>query len=71
MRANTCRKKSKKQVDKGQITELDQLADAILNDTEAPNGLAVALKGAVISYKVLESLETGLPVQILPEELEV
>jgi predicted dehydrogenase len=58
-------------VDKGQMTELDQLADAILNDTEAPNGLAIALKGAVISYKVLESLETGLPVKILPEELEV
>lgn len=58
-------------VDKGQMTELNQLADAILNDTEAPNGLSVALKGAVISYKVLESLETGLPVKITPEELIV
>lgn len=58
-------------VDKGQMVELDQLADAILNDTESPNGLAVALKGAVISYKVLESLESGMPVEIKPEELEI
>jgi len=58
-------------IDKGQMTELDQLADAILNDTEEPNGLAIALKGAVISYKVLESLESGLPVTIKPEELEI
>jgi len=58
-------------VDKGQMVELDRLADAILNDTEAPNGLSVALKGAVISYKVLESLETGMPVEILPEELKI
>jgi len=58
-------------VDKGQMVELDQLADAILNDTEAPNGLNVALAGALISYKVLESLSTGRPALIKPEELDV
>lgn len=58
-------------VDKGQRIELDQLADSILNDTESPNGLAVALKGAVISYKVLESLKTGQPAVIKPEELKI
>lgn len=58
-------------VDKGQRIELDSLADSILNDTESPNGLAVALKGAVISYKVLESLETGQPAVIKPEELKI
>ena len=58
-------------VDKGQRIELDQLADSILNDTDSPNGLAVALKGAVISYKVLESLKTGQPAAIKPEELKI
>jgi len=58
-------------VDKGQRIELDQLADAILNDTESPNGLAVALKGAVISYKVIESLKTGQPATIQAEELVI
>jgi predicted dehydrogenase len=58
-------------VDKGQMVELDQLADAILNDTEAPNGLGIALTGALISYKVLESLSTGKPAFIEPKELEI
>ncbi len=58
-------------VDKGQMVEMDLLADAIINDTEAPNGLAIALKGALISYKVLESLEMGQPVEIKPGELKI
>ncbi|MFO7612528.1 MAG: Gfo/Idh/MocA family oxidoreductase [Clostridia bacterium] len=58
-------------VDKGQMAELDGLADAILNDTESPNGIGIALKGALISYKVIESLKTGKPVGIRPEELEI
>jgi len=58
-------------VDKGQKKELDMLADAILNDTEAPNGLGIALTGALISYKVIESLEKGEPVTIEEQEMMI
>jgi polar amino acid transport system substrate-binding protein len=51
-------------VDKGHAIELDKLADAILNDTDSPNGLVKAARAAIISYKVLESIKTGLPVAI-------
>ncbi len=50
--------------DKGQIAEIDQLAGAILKNTEAPNGLVKAARAAVISYMVGESLSSGLPVAI-------
>lgn len=56
-------------VDKGQRIELDQLADAILNDTESPNGIEIALRAAVISYKVNESIDTKLPVMIKESEI--
>lgn len=58
-------------VDKGQMTELELLADSIINDTQSPNGLEIALKGAVISYKVIESLEKGEPVKIRKEEITI
>jgi predicted dehydrogenase len=51
-------------VDKGHAIQLDMLADAILNDTESPNGLVKAARAAVISYMVNESIITGLPVTI-------
>lgn len=51
-------------VDKGWITEIDQFADAILNDTESPNGLVRAARAAVISYMVNESIADGAPVAI-------
>jgi polar amino acid transport system substrate-binding protein len=51
-------------VDKGHAIELDQLADAIINDTESPNGLVKAARAAIISYKVNESIRTGAPVSI-------
>ncbi|NSW91011.1 MAG: Gfo/Idh/MocA family oxidoreductase [Firmicutes bacterium] len=51
-------------VDKGHAIELDMLADAILNDTESPNGLVKAARAAVISYMVNESIETGAPITI-------
>lgn len=54
--------------DKGQITEIDELADAILNDTEAPNGLTKAARAAVISYKVKGSIAAGRPVAITADE---
>ncbi|MBN2851447.1 MAG: Gfo/Idh/MocA family oxidoreductase [Clostridia bacterium] len=56
-------------VDKGQRTELDQLADAIINDTESPNGIDIALRAAVISYKVNESIEKKLPITIDESEI--
>jgi predicted dehydrogenase len=51
-------------VDKGHVIELDMLADAILNDTESPNGLVKAARAAIISFMVNESIETGVPVTI-------
>jgi hypothetical protein len=55
-------------VDKGQAIEVDMLADAIIHDREAPNGIVNAARAAVISYKVNESLKTGKPVSIKREE---
>jgi predicted dehydrogenase len=57
-------------VDKGQRTELDQLADAILNDTRSPTGIDIALKGALISYKVVESIKKGKVIKISESEFE-
>ncbi|MCE5323514.1 Gfo/Idh/MocA family oxidoreductase [bacterium] len=51
-------------VDKGQAIEIDQLADAILNDTPSPNSLVKAARAAVISYKVDESISKGSPMAI-------
>lgn len=51
-------------MDKGQTTEIDQLADAILHDTESPNGLVKAARAAVISYMANESMAGGAPVPI-------
>ncbi|HOJ10786.1 MAG TPA: Gfo/Idh/MocA family oxidoreductase [Clostridiales bacterium] len=51
-------------VDKGHAIELDMLADAIVYDTESPNGLVKASRAAVISFMVNESIKTGAPVQI-------
>ena len=50
--------------DKGQAVEIDALADAILNDTDPPNGLVQAARAAVISYMVNESVASGKPVPI-------
>lgn len=51
-------------VDKGHAIELDMLADAIINDTESPNGVVKAARAAVISYMVNESIKSGAPVAI-------
>lgn len=51
-------------VDKGWMIEIDQFADAVLNDTESPNGLVRAARAAVISYMVNESIACGAPVVI-------
>lgn len=51
-------------VDKGHAIELDRLADAIINDTQSPNDLDQAARAAIISYKVDESVATGMPVAI-------
>ena len=55
-------------VDKGHTIELDLFADAITNNTESPNGLIQAARAAVISFKVMESLRSGLPVPIAEKE---
>lgn len=55
-------------VDKGHAVEIDRFADAVINDTESPNGLEQAARSAVISYKVNESIVTGMPVSINSEE---
>ena len=54
------------ETDKGQAVEIDRLADAILNDTEPPNGIVNAARAAVISFYVDESIQTGkaIPVSI-------
>jgi len=53
---------------KGQAVEIDQLADAIINDTEPPNGLVKAARAAVISFKVNESIKNNAPVPICEAE---
>lgn len=55
-------------VDKGHYIEIDQLADAIFNDTESPNGLVKATRAAVISFKVNESIMEGRPMAIAEED---
>jgi len=55
-------------VDKGQAIEIDQLADAILNDTEPPNGLVKAARAALISFKVNESIKNKAPVPVCEAE---
>jgi hypothetical protein len=50
--------------DKGHAVEIDLLADAILHDTEPPNGLVKAARAAVISFLVGESLAQGTPLPI-------
>ena len=44
--------------------EIDAFADAILNDTDPPNGLVNAARAAVISFKVNESISAGCPIAI-------
>ncbi len=50
--------------DKGQQIEIDHFADAIMNDTPSPNGVAQAARAAVISFMVNESIACGQPIQI-------
>jgi len=54
-------------VDKGHRVELDLWADAILEGADPPNGLSNALRAALISFYVDESLATGQPIAISPE----
>jgi hypothetical protein len=54
--------------DKGQTAEIDQFADAVLNDTESPNGLVRAARAAIISYKVNESLTKCAAVTVSQDE---
>ena len=51
-------------IDKGHKVEIDLLADAILNDTEPPNGTVNAARAAVISFMAGESIATGRPIPI-------
>lgn len=55
-------------VDKGHMVELELFAEAVLNNAAPPNGLEQAAEAAVISYKVMESLRTGMPVPISETE---
>ncbi|MCF6174710.1 MAG: Gfo/Idh/MocA family oxidoreductase [Victivallaceae bacterium] len=53
---------------KGHIKEIEQLADAIINDKEPPSGIRQATRAACISYKVNESIATGKVIPISEEE---
>ncbi len=55
-------------VDKGHALEIDRFADAILQRTDPPNGLTQAARAAVISFKVMQSLQSGAPVAISNNE---
>ncbi len=50
--------------DKGHRRELALFGRAILTDSAPPNGLQQALRAALISYRVLDSLACGQPVAI-------
>lgn len=50
--------------DKGHRRELDLFADSILNKTEPPNGINKALRAALISFKVNESIRRNIPILI-------
>ena len=54
-----------KKQDKGHAVEIDKFADAILNDSESPNGVVQAARAAIISFKVHESIDQGsvIPMQ--------
>lgn len=52
--------------DKGQVLEIDLLAEAILNDTPPPNGPENACRAALLSFKVLEAMKTH-QVQVIEE----
>ena len=54
--------------DKGQIVEIDELADAIVNNTEPPNGIINAARAAVISFYVNESIKTGKQIPVSKED---
>lgn len=58
-------------VDKGHRVELDRFADAILDGAAPPNGLANALRAALISFAVNESLASGQPVTLSPDALSL
>jgi predicted dehydrogenase len=58
-------------VDKGHKIELDLLADAILGDSEIPNGLKAALKAALLSFKSVESIRTHEVQKISKEEYRI
>jgi predicted dehydrogenase len=57
--------------DKGHKCEIDLLADAILNGSEAPNGLKQAARSACISYKVNESIASGKAIPVTEKEYDI
>lgn len=54
--------------DKGHRDELAAFARAIRGNASPPNGLSQALRAALISYRVLDSLAAGQPVAIAASE---
>jgi predicted dehydrogenase len=59
------------EVDKGHRVEIDQFADAILHGVSPPNGLVTACRAALISYLAVESLQSGRPLGIDPNDYTV
>lgn len=57
--------------DKGHRVELEAWGRAIREGGEPPNGLRQALRAALVSYRVLDSIASGQPVPISPEEYAV
>lgn len=58
------------ETDKGHREELDRFADAVLSGAPAPNGLQKAMRAAILSYKVNESIKTGQPVSVSASEYQ-
>lgn len=59
-----------KKQDKGHAVEIDKFADAILNDSQSPNGVVQAARAAIISFKVHESIEQGSVIPIQRKEYD-
>lgn len=57
--------------DKGHRVELERWGEAIRGLREPPNALPQALRAALISFRVLDSLTTGQPVPISAREYDV
>lgn len=52
------------QGDKGHTEQMTRFFDAVAEGTPAPNDERIAIRAALLSYKVVESLESGGPINV-------